>query len=295
MLQITNNSLGIIIVLCSSLCFAVVPTVAKFALDLDTSLFALIFSRCLIGLFLLTPILILKKKSVVMPRTLIFPLIYLSLVSVALIATTYHAIEFLNIALVLVIMYSFPLGVALISHFRGEETVKFSQWLCLISILLGLTISLSDGTLQGNVYGITISVISLTFMIIFIYCSNKVVKYIGSLTFNFNMNFLSLLFLIIAYFLFDLTILIPESNSGKLALFLNGLFYVLSYTLFFTGSQYIGISRASVLAITEPLFASLFAFVFLSQILTLLEWFGFFVVIFSLYFYEKYKVPKSLN
>ena len=99
-----------------------------------------------------------------------------------------------------------------------------------------------------------------------------------------------LLLLLFTFLCFDFTIELPESAKGRLALFFNGVFYILSYTLFFVGSKQIGITRASVLASTEPLFATLLALVFLNQFLTILESFGFLVVIVSLYFYEKYKL-----
>ena len=159
-----KNMTGIAIVIMSSLCFAVVPTAAKTALELGSSLFILLFSRCMIGLLLLSPTLILQQDSVFLPKRFIRPILISSLISVSLIATTYHAIEFLDIAIVLIIMYSFPLGIAILTHFRKEEELNFSQWICLLTVILGLIIIISDGTFQGNSYGIGISIISLLLM-----------------------------------------------------------------------------------------------------------------------------------
>lgn len=285
----TNYFFGITIVVLSSLCFAVVPTVAKTALDLGSSLFVLLFSRCLIGLFVLIPVLLFQKKSILIHRSFILPILFSSLISVSLIATIYHAIEFLEIAIVLIIMYSFPLGIAVITCLRSEEEIKFLQWVCLIGIILGLAIVVFNGTFTSNPYGIGISFFGLFLMVIFIYNSSKIAHILGSETFNFHMNLWSLLFLASGYFLLDFAVLIPSSVAGKSALFCNGLFYILSYTLFFIGSQKIGITRASVLTSTEPLFAATFALIFLNQSLTFFECIGFFIVISSLYFYERHK------
>ena len=291
----SKNMTGIAIVILSSLCFAVVPTAAKIALELGSSLFILLFSRCMIGLLLLSPTLIFQQDSVFLPKRFIRPILLSSLISVSLIATTYHAIEFLDIAIVLIIMYSFPLGIAMLTHFRGEEELNFSQWVCLLTVIIGLIIIISDGTFQGNSYGIGVSIISLLLMTAFIYHSSKLVLNIGSLKFNFYMNLWSLLFLLIAYFLFDLSFSMPTTTAGRLALFFNGVFYILSYTLFFVGSKRIGITRASVLASTEPLFASALAIVILQQFLTILECFGFFLVVISLYLFEKSKSNQFSN
>ncbi|MEE2774304.1 MAG: DMT family transporter [Pseudomonadota bacterium] len=286
-----NTEFGITIVVLSSLCFAVVPTAAKTAMESGASLFVLLFSRCLIGLFLLTPNLIFQKKnSLFLPKKFILPTLFSSLISVSLIATTYHAIEFLDIAIVLIIMYSFPVGIAIITYIRGEDKTSLSQWMCLLVVMFGLIIIVSDGTFQGNVYGLTVSIISLTLMTSFIYYSGKLVVHLGSQKFNFHMNFWSLLILLFTYLWFDFRIEVPDTTEGKIALFFNGVFYILSYTLFFVGSKQIGITRASVLACTEPLFATLLALVFLNQFLTIMECLGFLVVIVSLCLYEKYKV-----
>ena len=276
-------------VILSSLCFAVVPTAAKASLDLGSSLFVLLFSRCLIGLFLLTPMMVFQKKSVLIPRRFILPILFSSLVSVSLIASTYHAIEVLDIAIVLIILYSFPVGIAIITFLRKEEQINLPQWLCLIIVICGLTIVVSDGTFQGNIYGFMISFISLVFMILFMHYSSKIADQLGSQKFNLHINVWSLLFLLIAYLAFDFTVSIPSSNTGKVALFYNGLFYILSYTLFYVGSKEIGITRASILSSTEPLFATFLALITLNQYLTFLECFGFVLVITALYGYERIK------
>ena len=281
---------GITIIILSSLCFAVVPTAAKTALDLGSSLFVLLFSRCLIGLFLLIPFMVFQKKSVIVPRKHIPPILLSSLISVCLIASTYHAIEFLNIAIVLVIMYSFPLGVAIITYLRGEEQITLLQWICLIGVIFGLTLVVSDGTFQVSIYGIGISCISLILMVIFMYYSSKIADEVGSQKFNVHINLWSITFLIAAYFAFDFSFSVPSSNSGKIALFCNGLFYILSYTLFYIGSKKIGITRASILSSMEPLFATFLALIFLNQYLSFLECVGFGLVLCTLYFYEHTKV-----
>ena len=51
---------------------------------------------------------------------------------------------------------------------------------------------------------------------------------------------------------------------------------------FFIGSKAVGITTASVLALTEPLFATIVALFILNQYLSLQEFSGFFVTIFFL-------------
>ena len=270
---------GIAIVLLSSFFFAFVPTSAKIALDSGVSLMVLLMSRCLIGLIILAPLTKILGHPILVDRSKVLPLIFVSIVSVCLIASTYHAIEYISIALVLMIIYLFPIGVALITTIRGEEKLERSQWISIIGVLLGLGILISDEPSATSLYGISISLIGLLLFITFVYFTGKLVDEIGSATINLHLSFFSIIVLIIYISFLPVELTLPANNSGWLGIIGNGVFYVLSYVLFFIGSKAVGITTASVLALTEPLFATIVALFILNQYLSLQEFSGFFVTI----------------
>ena len=270
---------GIAIVLLSSFFFAFVPTSAKIALDSGVSLMVLLMSRCLIGLIILAPLTKILGHPILVDRSKVLPLIFVSIVSVCLIASTYHAIEYISIALVLMIIYLFPIGVALITTIRGEEKLERSQWISIIGVLLGLGILILDEPSATSLYGISISVIGLLLFITFVYFTGKLVDEIGSATINLHLSFFSIIVLIIYISFLPVELTLPANNSGWLGIIGNGVFYVLSYVLFFIGSKAVGITTASVLALTEPLFATIVALFILNQYLSLQEFSGFLVTI----------------
>ena len=281
---------GILIVILSSISFAMVPSSAKIALDNGASLLVLLFSRCLIGLIFLTPLIIFKKQNIFFSNRIFLKIIFTSFVSVSLIAVTYHAINFLDIALVLMILYLFPLGIALITHLSKEEFFLPIQWFCIIFIIFGVGLIIIDGSFNGNIYGLIISTLGLLLMIIFIYISGNLANLIGSAMMNFHINLWSGLLLGILIFSTDIVIKLPENLNGWLAIFSNGFFYVLSYFLFYEGSKKIGITRASILATMEPIFAAILALILLKQFLTISETIGFFIIILSIYLFERFRI-----
>ena len=148
--MIEKNTFGILIVLLSSLCFAIVPSSAKISLDFGSSLFILLFSRCLIGLVLLYPFVFFQEKSIFIKKKFVLPVLFSSLVSVSLIAAAYHAIEFINIALGMTIIYAFPIGIALITSIRGEENYSLKEWLSIFMVISGLFILVYDEIFAGS-------------------------------------------------------------------------------------------------------------------------------------------------
>ena len=288
-----KNTFGIFIVLLSSLCFAIVPSSAKISLDFGSSLFILLFSRCLIGLVLLLPFLFFQKESVYIKKNYILPVVFSSIVSVSLIAAVYHAIEYINIALGMTIVYAFPIGIALITSIRGEEKYSLKEWLSILTVIFGLFILVYDEMFTGSLYGIVVCILSFILMTTFVYTSSKLADSLGSIVLNFHLNLWSLIFLLMSYLLFSFTIKIPENSVGLMALFFNGVFYILSYTLFFWGSRFIGVTRTSVLSLTDPIFATVIAMIFLNQFLSVIESLGFIVVLLSIYFFERSKITKK--
>ena len=284
--MLDKNTFGIVIVLLSSLCFAIVPSSAKISLDFGSSLFVLLFSRCLIGLVLLYPLVFFQKESIFISRKFLLPVFFSSLVSVSLIASVYHAIEFINIALGMTIVYAFPIGIALITSIRGEENYSLKEWFSMFMVIFGLFILVYDEIFAGSLYGILICMIRLILMTTFIYSSSKLANNLGSIILNFHLNLWSLIFLFLSYFLFSFNLEMPNSSFGLAALFLNGLFYILSYTLFFWGSRFIGVTRTSVLSLTDPIFATVIAMIFLNQFLSIIESLGLIVVLISIYIFE---------
>ena len=91
----------------------------------------------------------------------------------------------------------------------------------------------------------------------------------------------------------DPRISLPESVIGYIAILGNGLFFIISWVLFFEGARIIGSTRASLLACAEPLFAALLAIILLNQTLSAVEWLGFGIVLTSILFFEKIAQSKK--
>ena len=290
MIKLSKNHVGILMVLVSSICFAFVPNSAKIAMEEGSSLFFLIASRYAIGACFLLPVFFITRTSFSVPTRLIWRVVVAGFLALCLIAATYHAVNFLDVGLVLLILYSFPLGVALISHLRGKERISQNQWICMIMVMVGLVIMIFDGQTKINLYGLAVSFFGLFCFVSFILQSNSLAEDIGSSSLNFYLS-ISGLALLSSLFLLspqNITSAMPSSNRGVLAIFSNGFFYILSWVLFFKGSRIIGATRASLMACVEPLFAALLAMFFLGQILSVVEWIGFFTVLVSVYLFERF-------
>ena len=287
MQYVQQKYLGVILVIISSICFAFVPNSAKIALDEGTSLSFLLVSRYAIGVALLLPIMFLTKTKLAVPNYLAPRIIKASVLALGLIWATYHAIEFLDVGLVLIILYSFPIGVALISYFKREILINFQQIACMFLLLFGLWTMIYEEGVSVNLYGLVISFAGLICFILFIVSASKIADTIGSTVLNFYICLIGLSVLMAVIILHSgITISVPTTFKGILAVASNGVFFILSWVLYFKGAKLIGATRASFLACLEPLFAALLAILLLGQLLSTKEWAGFFVILSSVLIFE---------
>jgi drug/metabolite transporter (DMT)-like permease len=279
--------LGIMLVIISSICFAFVPNSAKIALDEGTSLALLLVSRYVIGVALLLPIMFLTKTKLAIPNGLVPKIAKASMLALGLIWTTYHAVEFLDVGLVLVILYSFPIGVALISYFKREIVINFQQIVCMFLLLFGLWTMIYEEGVSVNLYGLMISFAGLICFIFFIVSASEIAGTIGSTVLNFYICLIGLSVLLAVILLHSgITMSVSTTHKGILAIASNGVFFILSWVLYFKGAKLIGATRASFLACLEPLFAALLAIFLLGQLLSVKEWVGFIVILLSVLTFE---------
>ena len=106
-------NLGIFLVLVSSVLFAFVPNSAKIALDDGSSLFFLVFSRYAIGALILLLFITYIRGNLRIPLSTVSRVFLSSTYACILISLTYHAVDYLDVGLVMAILYCFPIGVAL--------------------------------------------------------------------------------------------------------------------------------------------------------------------------------------
>ena len=287
MQYVQQKYLGVILVIISSICFAFVPNSAKIALDEGTSLSFLLVSRYAIGVALLLPMMFLTKTKLAVPNYLAPRIIKASVLALGLIWATYHAVEFLDVGLVLIILYSFPIGVALISYFKREILINFQQIACMFLLLFGLWTMIYEDGVSVNLYGLVISFAGLICFILFIVSASKIADTIGSTVLNFYICLIGLSVLLAVIFLHSgITMSVPTTLKGILAVASNGFFFILSWVLYFKGAKFIGATRASFLACLEPLFAALLAILLLGQLLSIKECVGFFVILSSVFIFE---------
>ena len=289
-----RDVLGIAIVLASSLCIAFVPSSAKISMNEGASLMMLLVSRCLIGAGLLLPLTLVQRQKLLVPRALLRRTIIATLFNIGMIGCLYSAIQFVDVGLAVLILYMFPLGIAIWSHASGRQRLNVVQWGAVAALLAGLVLLMFDTVKVGRVDGLLLCFGSMICAMVYTTMSSDLTDNLGSAVVNLHTNIWSVVILILAVILpLGQTIALPQTASGWLAIASNGTFYMLGYWLFFEGCRLIGVTRASILTLVDPLLAAAVAILFLGQFLTISEAAGFAIILAALVLFETRKSRSS--
>ena len=172
----------------------------------------------------------------------------------------------------------------------------------MVMVLVGLAVMIYDGQGDINSYGILVSVLGLICFVFFIETSSDLVMVLGAKTLNFYISLFGLAVMIgvwlmpefMRFGLMTSEFIPPATPIGAMSVGLNGVFYIVSWVLFFEGARIVGATRASLMACVEPLFAALLALAVLGQHLSAVEWAGFFIVLGAIYGFERLRMKQVL-
>jgi len=189
-----------------------------------------------------------------------------------------------NVAIAATLMYTAPLFVFLVSFACGLEKPTLKKWASIAAVMVGivlLTDILRSGTSQVSPWGIACGLLSglsyALFIFGFRYASAK-----GPAQAVLTIAFLVLTLLLLAFVDFGQMQKVPFTDDiyGFLLL---GLFGAgISFYLYLPGLRRTSPSAASMIAMVEPVTASLFGFVVLGQTLGLLQLTGMAIILITI-------------
>jgi drug/metabolite transporter (DMT)-like permease len=285
-----RDAVGVAFVLLSGLGVVFLPTTAKFAYLDGSNVITVAFARGLIAVVLLMLVAMAMQQSLKMPRALLRPSLIAGIAQVFFVYGVYAAITSINISLALLILYLFPIVLAIYQHRLGIIKIHTTQWLCALVACGGLMLILGVRFAEINLIGISLALMAMLATVVITVTNVRVTATMGSLASNFYMSIWSLLiFSVVLLLIGDFAE--PQSTSGWLALAGNGVAYCIAWVAFFAGARILGATRASMLSLVEPPAAALGAWFLFGETYSPLQWCGFFVVLVAIFTFEKLSHP----
>jgi drug/metabolite transporter (DMT)-like permease len=284
--QATRQPLiGIALVLASAAALAVAPTAAKLALDSGGNTLTVVALRGAIGLALMGLLLAGSRQPFgVARRTLAW----------CLCAGLFHALAtygfigsvgYIPVSLAVPIVFTHPILVAVVSHWRGGERLTRRKLALALAALAGIALVL--GREAGNLDPVGVGLAALAAaavsgMILFIARAQEGAT---STQANFHMTAVAVAALVAATIAGNAWSF-PSGAVGWLGLAGAGVGVTVGFLTFFAAFRHIGPVRATMLGNVEPLLSTLFAVAVLGERLGPWQWSGVVLVVVALGLFE---------
>jgi drug/metabolite transporter (DMT)-like permease len=269
---------AIIMVLVSSFLVSIGPNFSKLAYQSGASMPLVVAGRFLVTVLLLGGLLLGQRRRILAsPRVLRLCL----LGGIANAFTSFGvltAITRLDLSLVILIFYLHPVFIAWLGHVRGTYDLSRFRLFCCALILVGLALALSVSLARLDALGVALAVIGAVGAAGLIVANGDATREAGAVLVNFYSAIVALVpacAIAIAVGPLDL----PGTGTGWLGLFGTGTAMCLGLALFFAAMPPIGMVRATMITVVEPVITILLAMALFGERLSAVQWFGVAVVV----------------
>lgn len=262
------------------------PTTAKFALQGGSDVLSVAFARGVVATVILFVVGLILGLRLRIARRLLLPSLVVGIAGALFVYGIYRAILTINISLALLILFLYPLVIAVWEHFNGTIRLRPAQWIAGFFACAGLMLMLGVSFEQISFIGIAMAGLAMLASVVITLVNVRIVASTGSLVANLYMSFWTLL-------LFGFGLLAagefnpPQTTLGWSGMLGNGVAYCVSWVAFFAGAGILGATRASMITLFEPALAAFIAWLIFNETFTLPQWFGFTIVLVSLFLFEK--------
>jgi drug/metabolite transporter (DMT)-like permease len=272
-------------VIASSALIAIVPNFSKLAYESGASVPLVIAGRFLVTVLLLVALLIVQGRSFVASARVLRLCLLGGIATAFMSFGVLSAITRIDISLVILIFYLHPMLIAWLGHLRGTYVLNRFRLLCCALILIGLALALSVDLERLDAWGVVLALVGtcgVTGLIVF---NGEATRENGTLIVNFYTAAVALVPACAAALLIG-PLDLPQTGMGWFGLLSTGIFYCLGLALFFAGLRPIGMVRATMITVIEPVLGILVAMLLFGERLSAVQWIGVAVVVAGLLLLE---------
>jgi drug/metabolite transporter (DMT)-like permease len=281
----TQQIAGVGMVLVSAVLLAAMPSLAKLALDSGASVLFVMLGRFSVSVLLLAFTLLAFKRGY-LPSVRVILLCVLAGIATAIMSFSFlSALRSIDISLTILIFYIHPVVVAWLGHLRGRYALTHLRLFFCALTLVGLALALSIRIEHVALSGIALASLSALGAAVLILANGDAVVEAGSTVVNFYTSVVALVLVGIAS-LATFGLIGPTTAVGWFGIAGAGSTYCLGIGLFLAAIPAIGLVRATLITVLEPLMGILLAMALFGAQLEWLQWLGVATVVVGLFMLE---------
>lgn len=266
---LTGQTLGILLVLISTVSLSTEAVAAKLAYALGVNVITALTIRYIIAAILFTAGALIWKRSLTLPKADVIRIAILALgAQSATVLLLFSAFRYIPAALAILFLYLYPTIVTFLAFFFLKEPLTWRKMVALVLTLLGCIIILGQPLHGLDMRGVMLSLGAALTNAIFLVGSTRMIDHIEVPVYNTYMtSMIALFFMVLGITTGQLTFHF-DPGAWSALLVLGIVCTVIAMATLFQGVKRIGASRSAIISTFEPVSTAVLAYWFLHETLT---------------------------
>jgi drug/metabolite transporter (DMT)-like permease len=283
---------GIVLVLVSTIAFAIGPTAVKLAFENGSNTLTVVTLRGFIGAGLMALLIALTRQRFAIDRRAWRWCLWGGAFYAVMVYALMGSLATIPVNVAVLIFFAHPIVIAVIAHWRGGDRLTPAKLLLAGVALAGLGLVLGPGFEALDPTGIALAALAALTISGMILCCARAHAFATSTQVNFWLTALTgVAFLAVITAADDWAW--PTNRVGWFGVAGAGLGIGVGFLTFFAAMRHLSPVRATMLSNVEPLLSILFAAAILGERLEPLRWLGVVVVIGALVLFEAAGRPRA--
>ena len=260
---------GIFCVFGTTIAYGLIPSVSFLSFEAGISTETVLFSKFFYAAILIWIYIFIKKFQVKLEKDQIKPVIIVCVSYIALATTLYFAFDYISGSLATIVSFTFPAMIVAIEMIRKIEPVKISKIFAIVISAIGMVLVIWGPDMSGNIVGIAFAFGTAISYVFYIFgLAAKPVKRMNSFVVTGYIILTSGIFNLGRCIIAGEPIFVENLSQLGYMLFLAVVCAFLAIILNTIGIKLIGAGNAAIINTVEPLFACIFGYILVGDILT---------------------------
>ena len=264
-------NIGVFYALAAAFGLGAITTQAKLVYADGGNALTLMFWRFIMSVVIIGALVLFKRQSFRVEKPLVRPVTLLGLIWSGSMICYLMAVESISVSVAVLILYSYPLIVLLLSMIKGYVEVSPKLIAVFIVAFTGIGLMLGGGSVSLNPYGVVFSVLAATGAAYTFLSGSRVAKQLNPIVLTFWVNFMGI-FLILPIIFGKF--MIPETATGLILTGGATVCYIIAILCQFQALSHMPAAKAAFLFNFEPVVSLCLAAIILGERLAPLQWVG---------------------
>lgn len=265
--------LGLGATLLAALFVGLVTTFARIAYDAGSNPATQVFLRSLCMMLTMGGLQLILGRRVILPRRTVSITIALGLCILVMSFGYLSSVAYISVGLAVLVLYTYPLMVGIVSPLLGRERMTWLKALCLIGAFAGLAVASSSQFGKLDWRGVALALAAAAGVAGVALFGGRAMSKAHPFTMNAWMN-LWVALAVGLYLAASGGPQFPQTIAGWLATAAVCLCYTLGLLFMFLGLMLISPAQSALMMNLEPLFSTLAAILLLGEAVAARQWFG---------------------